>query len=249
MTVNQDVLIGDLNVQINVTHTCDNDLYIHLRAPDGTDVVLVSRRGGTGDNFNYTVFDDEATRPISTGYAPFTGSYQPEMPLSAFDGKNARGTWQLWVEDQQYLDSGTLNSWSLIIGKGGASSSTITATSSVSGSGVQTASLPGPDADVVATKVTVPASPLAEFPFTGEVAGLLGNQEPAGQLPVDSESPQTRPSIDFRPDAHAIDVLFSQGVDHHSRVATLFTDERSVGREVAAFFEQAWLALDPLPLV
>jgi subtilisin family serine protease/subtilisin-like proprotein convertase family protein len=115
ITVNQDIPIGAVRVLLNISHTFDNDLYIHLKAPDGTDVMLVYRRGYAGHNFTNTLLDDTATTFIGDGTAPFTGSYRPESPLSVLAGKNARGTWQLWVEDQQYLDSGQINSWSLII--------------------------------------------------------------------------------------------------------------------------------------
>src|SRR5262249_5966104 len=71
ITINQDLTIGDLNVKLNVTHTFDHDLYIHLVAPDGTDVVLVNRRGDAGHNFTDTVFHDDAPTPIGLASAPF----------------------------------------------------------------------------------------------------------------------------------------------------------------------------------
>src|SRR5439155_14431081 len=88
---------------------------LHLVGPDGTDVLLVNRRGGEGDNFTNTKFDDGAAVGIADGHAPFTGSFRPESPLSAFDGKNARGAWRLVVEDREMGDSGKIVSWSLMI--------------------------------------------------------------------------------------------------------------------------------------
>src|SRR5262249_34412066 len=107
--------IGAVRVLLNISHTFDNDLYIHVKAPDDTDVTLVYRRGLSGDNFTNTLLDDTAATFIGDGTAPFTGSFRPEEPRAAFKGKNARGTWQLWAEDQQAQDSGKINSWSLII--------------------------------------------------------------------------------------------------------------------------------------
>jgi Proprotein convertase P-domain len=52
---------------------------------------------------------------VSAGQAPFTGSFRPEGALSAFDGKNARGTWTLWVEDRATGDRGVLHYFSLLI--------------------------------------------------------------------------------------------------------------------------------------
>jgi serine protease len=113
ITVTQDIAISDLNVTVNVSHTYDSDLRMWLVGPDGTVVPLVNRRGGSGDNFTNTTFDDEAGQGVWQGVAPFAGSYRPEGALSAFDGKSARGTWYLVVEDNALFDTGRLNGWSL----------------------------------------------------------------------------------------------------------------------------------------
>ena len=55
--------------------------------------------GSSGDNFQNTVFDDEATTAISSGSAPFSSSYRPNQYLSTFDGMDSAGTWQLKVVD------------------------------------------------------------------------------------------------------------------------------------------------------
>jgi subtilisin family serine protease/subtilisin-like proprotein convertase family protein len=115
LKIDDALTIGDVNVLLNIKHTFDNDLYIRLRSPDGTEVLLVNRRGLSGDNFTNTVLDDEAAKKISRGSAPFTGSFSPEGSLSAFDGKSAKGTWTLIIEDRQSGDAGTLLNWSLVI--------------------------------------------------------------------------------------------------------------------------------------
>ena len=115
ITINQDIKITDLNVAVNVTHTYDSDLIISLKSPTGVISTLSYRRGGSGDNFLSTIFDDEATKAISAGIAPFSGSFRPETLLSRFDGINARGTWTLTVVDKARGDTGKLNSWALSI--------------------------------------------------------------------------------------------------------------------------------------
>ena len=106
--------ISDLNVRVSqITHTFDGDLVISVIGPDGTTVLLSNRRGGGGDNFTDTVFDDEAATAISAGSAPFTGSFRPEQPLSAFDGKPAAGQWKLRISDEAGDDTGTLSGWGL----------------------------------------------------------------------------------------------------------------------------------------
>ena len=107
--------MGSIQVTLNISHTYDSDLFIFLQAPDGTEVLLVNRRGGSGHNFVNTVLSDAASQSIRLGVAPFTGTFQPESPLSTFAGKDARGVWTLWVEDEIAGDVGVINSWSLTI--------------------------------------------------------------------------------------------------------------------------------------
>jgi trimethylamine--corrinoid protein Co-methyltransferase len=61
-----------VNVRITLTHTWDSDLVITLsrQSPTGPTVTLANRRGGSGDNFNNTGFDDEASTSIANGVAP-----------------------------------------------------------------------------------------------------------------------------------------------------------------------------------
>jgi subtilisin family serine protease len=115
ITVNQDVSIGSLQVTLNISHTYDSDLFIVLQAPDGTQILLVNRVGGSGHNFINTVLSDSATVSIRTGTAPFTGKFLPEQPLSLFDGKDARGVWKLFVWDEAAGDVGVINSWTLTV--------------------------------------------------------------------------------------------------------------------------------------
>jgi hypothetical protein len=84
-------------------------------APDGTQVTLSTYNGGSSNNYTNTVFDDAAATSITSGIAPFTGTYRPEGVLSALNGKNANGTWQLRVTDSASGDSGSLTSWSITI--------------------------------------------------------------------------------------------------------------------------------------
>lgn len=107
--------IGDLNVRLDISHTYDSDLDVFLIAPDGTRIELFSDIGGAGNDYSNTTFDDEALAAITSGSAPFAGSYRPEGNLSTLDGKTANGTWTLEVTDDEAYAFGTLNSWSLIV--------------------------------------------------------------------------------------------------------------------------------------
>ncbi len=119
--------LARLTVGLDITAPRTGDLYIHLQAPDGTDVVLAKYVGGPGQNFSGTYFDDRGTTSITAGTAPFTGTFQPYVPLSYFNGKNVHGYWKLWVEDLTGTYQNTLNSWSLsFTPNGGTATSSVT---------------------------------------------------------------------------------------------------------------------------
>jgi subtilisin-like proprotein convertase family protein len=118
INVPQNVTIGSLKVQVNVSYPRDSDLRIDLYHIDNNGFLrsfqVLSDFVGNGANFQNTTFDDSAATPIATGTPPFAGSYRPSDPLSALAGQNAQGTWVLEVGDF-VGGSGTVNSWSLII--------------------------------------------------------------------------------------------------------------------------------------
>ncbi len=110
----ENVIISDINVAINIAHAWDSDLNISLRNPSGNTIALSLGNGGSGDNYTDTVFDQEATTFITSGSAPFTGSFVPEGDLSTLYGDYAQGTWSLLVTDTfGPFDGGTINSFTL----------------------------------------------------------------------------------------------------------------------------------------
>jgi subtilisin-like proprotein convertase family protein len=118
--------VSDVNVRVRLAHTFDGDLVVSLRGPDGTEVVLSNRRGSSGDDFGSgaascsgspTTFDDSASTLISAGTSPFAGSFRPDSPLSAFNGKPTAGIWKLRVSDQAAADVGTIFCFQLEISR------------------------------------------------------------------------------------------------------------------------------------
>ena len=93
--------IGDINVQVALTHTWIGDLTLTLVAPGGQIVTLHNRSGSSADDIN-TIYD--SVTPVD---GPGT--------LGMFDGQNAVGNWTLVVTDTAGQDLGVLNRWSLII--------------------------------------------------------------------------------------------------------------------------------------
>jgi subtilisin-like proprotein convertase family protein len=103
---------------VGIDHTFVSDLTGVLTAPDGTTATLFQGDGGGGNNLCRVVFDDAADTSIAeaTGDdAPFTGSWRPEEPLSAFAARPADGTWHFKVTDGAGQDTGTLRAVSLHI--------------------------------------------------------------------------------------------------------------------------------------
>ncbi|MBF6608843.1 MAG: T9SS type A sorting domain-containing protein [Flavobacterium sp.] len=105
--------ISDVNATVNVTHSWINDVQAILRHPDNTGVALWNRACNNQDGFNVT-FNDGAPAIVCT--APtINGTFSPSSSLSALNGKEASGNWQLVLYDYYNADTGQLNSWSVEI--------------------------------------------------------------------------------------------------------------------------------------
>jgi subtilisin family serine protease len=91
--VSQDLTVADLAVRLSTTIANVGDLFVHLRGPDGRDVLLVSRSGSGG-------------------------VYRPATSLARIQGDQARGKWTLFVEDRSRRDTGRLLGWSLYVTAG-----------------------------------------------------------------------------------------------------------------------------------
>ncbi|MBZ0204481.1 MAG: S8 family serine peptidase [Ignavibacteria bacterium] len=108
--------ITDVNFTMGaLTHSKTGDVEFSIKSPAGTEVILASRRGGTGDNFINTVFNDSAANPISSGTPPFAGSFRPESPLSVFNGQSQMGDWIFRVNDNAASDTGRVMNYCLTI--------------------------------------------------------------------------------------------------------------------------------------
>ena len=126
------------NVEINLNHTWVGDIGILLIGPGGQVLELSTGNGGSGDNYNNTVFSDDAGQFVTAGAPPFTGNFRPEGRVtnlnnpysnfpalgtntfaSTYNGTNADGTWILYVNDYVSLDIGEIISWSITFNIGG----------------------------------------------------------------------------------------------------------------------------------
>lgn len=109
---------GLLAAAININHNHVDDLEVYLVAPDGKTIALTTFNGSNGDNYTYTKFSDYATQPITSGWAPFTGTWRPEERLGELNnGQNGNGIWTLNIRDGVVNNrEGTLLGWSLTFG-------------------------------------------------------------------------------------------------------------------------------------
>ncbi len=114
-------MLDDVDVHIRIQHTYDRDLVLALQHPDGSEVLLVNRRGRSGNDFGtgdcaeavYTVLDQSATLAITNGTAPFAGTYRPESSLAVLAEKPLNGTWRLRMTDVDSGDTGTNLCWGI----------------------------------------------------------------------------------------------------------------------------------------
>jgi subtilisin-like proprotein convertase family protein len=127
--------IEKVTVTLNgVTHGYPDDLDIALVGPDGTKAMLMSDAGGQFDLSGTTItLDSTAGSDLPDEAQINSGTYKPSnfnggdldtffggpptgsLPadLSIFNGKDANGTWNLYVADDTEVDSGTIRSWSV----------------------------------------------------------------------------------------------------------------------------------------
>ncbi|MGD1712486.1 filamentous hemagglutinin N-terminal domain-containing protein, partial [Dapis sp. BLCC M172] len=100
--------VKNLDVRFSAEHIFNSDLEVYLKSPEGQEVKLFAGVGSSGQNFQDTVLDDDASTSINSGNAPFDGTYRPQGSLADFNGENPSGTWTLRVTDTFEGDSGTL---------------------------------------------------------------------------------------------------------------------------------------------
>ena len=67
--------LAKLGVQFSINAPVNANITVALVGPNGTRAVLFSGVGGSGSNFLNTVLDDSSSVPITSGSAPFAGTY------------------------------------------------------------------------------------------------------------------------------------------------------------------------------
>ena len=109
----------DLDICINIDHPVVGDLVVVVEHIDtGTTVTLIDRPGVPASTFGCfgenirALMADEAESPIEDECAFATptinGAFRPNEPLSAFDGEEFDGTWQIRVSDHDSTFTGSV---------------------------------------------------------------------------------------------------------------------------------------------
>ncbi len=109
-------IVQKLTVTVNVTHGNVGELGLTLTSPGGRVVKLVSQGTLSGANLTNTTFADAAAVGVAVGTTPYTGTFLPVEPLTAFKGSAVDGTWTLTVTDTVAgTVAGTIDNWSLSV--------------------------------------------------------------------------------------------------------------------------------------
>ena len=121
LTIDPEIIIGDLNVRLYIEYPNDTDLDVYLTSPGGIRVELFSAVYGNGNNFGSTcspmpdcIIDDQADTSMDNSTAPFVGRFRTAgLILDGLRGEPAQGTWTLTIVENSGSWDGTLHCWCL----------------------------------------------------------------------------------------------------------------------------------------
>lgn len=114
--VSGNIVIGDINVNLNITHTYIGDITVVLEAPGALNykrVTLLSEPCGDGQDIDCTIDDSGTVLPCAASTPALTGFVMSYESLSFFNNKPANGIWTLYVTDPYVGDGGVVNLASL----------------------------------------------------------------------------------------------------------------------------------------
>lgn len=134
IVVNDNFVIGDLNVGLIITHSYQGDIIASIEHVGfGGPRLLINRPGVPETNFGFSadnfghlaaglqyVLDDIAPNYYDISAVPMPGitninnGWRPDEDLAYFNGQNAAGIWRLRVSDNAQDDTGSLRTFALI---------------------------------------------------------------------------------------------------------------------------------------
>lgn len=119
LSVPDSFLITDVNVSVNIGAFESSEHVISLTSPGGTTVQMFNRNCEGGFAIIMT-FDDEAGSNLGACNSTNSNngsSFQPNSPLSGFDGEDSQGTWTLTVaiSNNTFANRTALGAWSIAL--------------------------------------------------------------------------------------------------------------------------------------
>jgi hypothetical protein len=108
--------INNMFVGFRVEHPQTKDLKLSLKSPEGIKTVMSNRdtKGlnlgapGTGCGGTLMILFRGDTDPLSSGTAPYAGSFGPSEPFEDYDGEEAQGDWTMTAKDLKAGNKGKL---------------------------------------------------------------------------------------------------------------------------------------------
>ncbi len=184
ITVNDNLLVDDVNFGFNASHPYRSDVEVTLISPMGTSVKLIQRTASTNiDNWDL-MLDDASSNPLNDGNAddPAAPYYdrdaQPSNALTAFDGENAQGNWTIIICDIGIADDGDYNRSQLII-----TSSSQVPTATLSPTPVPPTNTPAPTATLSPTPVPPTNTPAPTATLSPTPVPPTNTPAPTATLP------------------------------------------------------------------
>ena len=106
----------DVNLTLSVLSAdgANSDLRAILVNPASNQVALFNEGDAIGTNLISLTFSNSSTISLTDGVAPYTGTFQPAVPLAFLNGGAANGTWKVKIGTTGSSDA-TLTSWTLAV--------------------------------------------------------------------------------------------------------------------------------------
>ena len=115
LTISGGYNIGDLNVNLKITHTWIGDMIITLIGPAAIGSPIIKLfENPCGDNKDINcIMDDNGDSPTCSGIPAISGTIAPIDSLSSLNSLPADGVWTLKVVDPYNQDGGTIDNFSI----------------------------------------------------------------------------------------------------------------------------------------
>ena len=116
INIPDNLIITDVNISSNITHSRRNELYTAIQSSNGTFIPLF-QQGGCGNSISDLTgtWDSESTIAAGCGASGSFGTMRPIGDLTLLNGESSLGTWYFRVADVVSTRNGTLNRFDIQI--------------------------------------------------------------------------------------------------------------------------------------